>query len=178
MWRLSPPVPAKSRTTRRRRHIIAPDTYERILTEMQLHQGRKPIETPCLRRGRLLRMSVTPAASQTRTPGGGAIIRAAPSIHDAASPGRPRCQRADGCRTANTTSIISAAASALTARSGSTAADDASAMRTGTNLTGVSRQADPRVPVAASCAAGLGKRRAGLPFTHAGTRLLRLRHYA
>ncbi len=30
MWRLSPPVPTKSRTARRCRHIITPDTYERI----------------------------------------------------------------------------------------------------------------------------------------------------
>ena len=30
MWRLSPPVAAKLRATRRRRHIIIPDTYERL----------------------------------------------------------------------------------------------------------------------------------------------------
>ena len=37
MWRLSPPVPTKSRTTRRCRHIITPDTYMRICGAPHIH---------------------------------------------------------------------------------------------------------------------------------------------
>ena len=43
MWRLSPRA-AKSRTTRRRRHIIAPDTYEWILFQHLLYQDCEAVE--------------------------------------------------------------------------------------------------------------------------------------
>ena len=47
MWRLGPHVATKLRATRRRRHIILPDTYERIRADHLLRlrrQSIKPIE--------------------------------------------------------------------------------------------------------------------------------------
>ena len=45
MWRPSPPAAAKSRATRRHRHIIAPDTYEWVLPQRLLHQHGKSCHT-------------------------------------------------------------------------------------------------------------------------------------
>ena len=51
MWRLSPPVPTKSRTARRCRHIITPDTYMRIAMQRFLNlQGKTVHPTPHVRR--------------------------------------------------------------------------------------------------------------------------------
>jgi len=51
MCRLSPPVPTKSRTTRRCRHIITPDTYMRISVQRLLHlQGETVHPTTHVRR--------------------------------------------------------------------------------------------------------------------------------
>ena len=97
MWRLSPPVAAKSRTTRRRRHIIAPDTYERIGSDHLLCLRRETIEAaaqinraagkkhlrawcqadhvvPFIARStRDSACSLTKASTQTRAPFGNAI---------------------------------------------------------------------------------------------------------
>ena len=45
MWRLSPPVPTKSRTTRRCRHIITPDTYMRIVMQRLLNLQGKTVHS-------------------------------------------------------------------------------------------------------------------------------------
>jgi broad specificity phosphatase PhoE len=53
MWRLSPPIAAKSRTTRRRRHIITSDTYMRIAMQRLLNLQRQAVHaTPHIRRAR------------------------------------------------------------------------------------------------------------------------------
>ena len=51
MWRLSPPLPTKSRTARRCRHIITPDTYMRIAVQPLLNlQGEAVHPTTHVRR--------------------------------------------------------------------------------------------------------------------------------